>query len=46
MRGGTATLTARFTAPGTLQGQLRIRAAATGRRLGTCSALLPFTATP
>ncbi len=45
VRGGTATLTARFTAPGTLQGQLRIRAAGAGRRLGSCGELLSFTVT-
>ena len=45
VRGGTATLSARFTAQGTLQGQLRIRAAA-GRHLGSCSEQLAFTATP
>jgi len=46
LRGGTASLSARFTPQGTLQGQLRIRAAGASRRLGGCSGLLAFIATP
>ncbi|HUH81501.1 MAG TPA: serine protease [Solirubrobacteraceae bacterium] len=46
LRGGTATLSASFTAQGTLQGQLHIRAAGATRRLGSCTAQLAFTATP
>jgi secreted trypsin-like serine protease len=46
VRSGTAALSADFIAPGTLQGQLRIHAVGAARRLGTCTAVLPFTATP
>ena len=46
VRGGTATLTAGFTAQGTLEGQLGIRASGADRRLSSCTAQLPFTATP
>jgi len=45
VRGGTATLKTHFTAQGTLQGLLSVRASA-GRRLGSCSGQLSFTATP
>ena len=46
VRGGTARLTARFTAQGTVQGQLTVRASGSPRHLGSCTAQLPFTATP
>ncbi len=46
VRGGTARLSAQFTAQGTLQGQLTVRASGSGRRAGNCTAQLPFTATP
>ena len=45
VRGGTARLSAQFTAQGTLQGQLTVRASGSGRHLGSCTAQLPFTAT-
>lgn len=46
VRGGTARLTARFTAQGTVQGQLTVRASGSPRHLGSCTAQLPFTASP
>jgi secreted trypsin-like serine protease len=44
--GGTATLGTHFTAQGTLQGQLSIRASGARRRLGSCTGQVSFTAAP
>ena len=46
LRGGTATLGATFTAQGTIQGQLSIRASGADRRPAGCTAQLSFTASP